>query len=100
MAPGITAGTWLLREILLTLNGAAPLGDSLTTVISLAAQYLLCRKRLENWFLWIAADLIYIPLYVTRGLPLTAFLYAVFLGMCMIGFREWRQTSAAKLSVA
>jgi nicotinamide mononucleotide transporter len=96
----IPAGTWLLREILLALNGAAPFGDSLTTVISLAAQYLLSRKRLENWFLWIAADLIYIPLYFTRGLPLTAFLYAVFLVMCVIGFREWRRTSTPKLSLA
>ena len=96
----IPAGTWLLREILLALNGAAAFGDSLTTVISLAAQYLLSRKRLENWFLWIAADLIYIPLYFTRGLPLTAFLYAVFLVMCVIGFREWRRTSTPKLSLA
>ena len=69
-----------------------PFWDSLTTVLSLAAQYLLCRKRFENWFLWIAADVIYVPLYLSRHLPLTAVLYAVFLGMCLIGVREWNRS--------
>jgi nicotinamide mononucleotide transporter len=81
--------TWGLREILIAVNGAAPFWDALTTVLSLAAQYLLCRKRFENWFFWIAADVIYIPLYLSRHLPLTAVLYAVFLAMCLIGVREW-----------
>jgi nicotinamide mononucleotide transporter len=81
--------TWGMRELLVRINGAAPLWDSLTTVLSLAAQYLLCRKRFENWWFWIAADVVYIPLYLTRHLPLTAVLYAVFLAMCLIGLREW-----------
>jgi len=81
-----------LREILLAVNGAAPFWDSLTTVLSLAAQYLLCRKRFENWFFWIAADVIYIPLYLSRHLPLTAVLYAAFLVMCLIGVREWKRS--------
>lgn len=85
--------TWALREILLAVNGAAPFWDSLTTVLSLAAQYLLCRKRFENWFFWIAADLIYVPLYLSRHLPLTAVLYAVFLAMCLVGVREWNRNA-------
>lgn len=89
LAATIPTGTWALREILVAVNGAAPFWDSLTTVLSLAAQYLLCRKRFENWFLWIAADLIYIPLYFGRQLPLTAALYGVFLAMCLVGLREW-----------
>ncbi len=92
----IPACTYGLRELLLAVNGAAPLWDSLTTVLSLAAQYLLCRKRLENWAVWIAADLIYVPLYLTRGLPLTAVLYAVFLAMCLIGLREWWRSWSAE----
>lgn len=86
---GIPLGTWILREILLSVNGAAPFWDSLTTVLSLAAQYLLCRKRFENWLFWIAADIIYVPLYLNRKLPLTALLYAVFLCMCLVGVRHW-----------
>jgi len=84
--------TWGMREILIAVNDAAPFLDALTTVLSLAAQYLLCRKRLENWWLWIAADVIYVPLYFSRKLPLTAVLYSVFLIMCLIGLREWLRT--------
>lgn len=84
--------TWGLREILIAVNGAAPFWDALTTVLSLAAQYLLCRKRFENWFFWIAADVIYVPLYFSRHLPLMAVLYAVFLAMCLVGVREWNRS--------
>jgi nicotinamide mononucleotide transporter len=86
----IPLATFALREVLLRVNGAAPFWDSLTTVLSLAAQYLLCQKRIENWFIWIAADLIYIPLYFSRHLPLTAVLYMVLLTMCVIGQAQWR----------
>lgn len=92
LAVAIPAGTWLLRAFLIAVNGAAPFWDALTTVLSLAAQYLLCQKRLENWALWIIADLIYVPLYLSRGLMLTALLYAVFLGMCLMGVKAWWQT--------
>ena len=61
----------------------------MTTAISLAAQYLLTRKYIENWYCWILADLIYIPLYVSKGLFLTAGLYALFLLMCLAGLKEW-----------
>jgi nicotinamide mononucleotide transporter len=88
----IPIATWGLRFVLIAVNGAAPFWDSLTTILSLAAQYLLCRKRLENWFCWIAADIIYVPLYLSRQLPLTAALYAVFLVMCLVGVREWNRT--------
>ena len=59
-----------------------PLWDGLTTALSLAAQFLLTRKIIENWYLWIAADLIYVPLYLSRDLNLTALTYVVFLGLC------------------
>lgn len=89
LAVAIPLATIGFREILLWLAGAAPFWDSLSTVLSLAAQYLLTRKRLENWFFWILADLIYIPLYFSRSLPLTAVLYGVFLIMCFIGLAQW-----------
>jgi len=88
----IPVGTWGLRELLIWVNGSAPFWDSLTTALSLGAQYLLCRKRIENWFLWIAADVIYIPLYMVKALPLTGILYGVFLVMCILGFRQWMVT--------
>lgn len=88
-------GTWGLRELLITVNGAVPFLDALTTTLCLVAQYLLCRKRLESWWLWILADLIYVPLYLTRGLPLTAVLYAGFMGLCVLGLKRWKQELVA-----
>ena len=56
-----------------------PWADGLTTSMSLGAQWLMSRRLLENWKVWIAADLIYVPLYVYKGLWVTVGLYAVFL---------------------
>jgi nicotinamide mononucleotide transporter len=87
----IPVATLALRALLIEVNGSAPLFDALTTVLSLTAQYMMCRKQLEHWLLWIAADLIYVPLYAARDLPLTAVLYFVFLLMCVKGWRDWQQ---------
>lgn len=93
---GVPLATWATRELLLWGNGSAPFWDALTAALSLAAQALMCRKRLENWLVWIVADLVYIPLYVRRHLPLTAILYAVFLAMCIAGWRAWRRDLLAR----
>lgn len=92
---GIVIGTIGLTVTLRAMKGAAPVLDAFTTVLSLAAQYWLNRKVLENWLLWIIADVLYIYLYITRGLRLTAVLYAVFLGLCIAGFLQWRRSLRA-----
>ncbi|HPE48566.1 MAG TPA: nicotinamide riboside transporter PnuC [Hyphomonas sp.] len=69
--------------------------DALTTALSLVAQFMLSRKWIANWWLWIAADLVYIPLYAYKGLWLTAGLYGIFLGMCIVGLIEWRRARSA-----
>jgi nicotinamide mononucleotide transporter len=66
-----------------------PWGDALTTVLSLAAQWLMSRRLVENWWVWIAADILYVPLYLAKGLTVTAALYVVFLLMCIAGLRGW-----------
>jgi nicotinamide mononucleotide transporter len=83
-----TAG---LAAYLRRVGDAAPWLDALTTVLSLIAQWLLNRKRLDNWFVWITADLLYVWLYVGRGLYLTAALYAIFIGLCLTGLARWRR---------
>jgi nicotinamide mononucleotide transporter len=72
------------------LEGASPALDAITTGLSVMAQWLLMRRFVENWYVWIVADLIYIPMYFSRGLPLTAVLYGIFLLMCVRGLIEWR----------
>jgi nicotinamide mononucleotide transporter len=86
---GITIGLMLyLRRI----PNTVPLWDALTTAISVAAQWLLNRKYLENWWCWIVVDVIYIPLYAYKSLYLTSALYAVFLCMATTGLFAWRAT--------
>ena len=86
----VVAGAIVLWQALHALGGAATFWDATTTSLSLGAQWLLNRKRVQNWDLWILADAIYVPLYLARGLTLTAMLYAVFLGMAFAGRRRWR----------
>ena len=62
-----------------------------SAVICLAAQYLLCRKKIENWWLWITADVIYVPLYASKNLPLTSALYAGFIVLCILGITRWKK---------
>ncbi|MEQ1828204.1 MAG: nicotinamide riboside transporter PnuC [Pirellula sp.] len=83
-----TAGLWTM---LYHVGGSASFWDALTTSVSLGAQWLLTRKRLENWLGWILVDIVYVPLYVYKELYLTAILYAVFLCMAIIGWIEWRR---------
>ena len=79
-----------LWRTLIFMGGAASLGDAVTTSISLGGQWLMNRKFVENWHLWILADVLYVPLYISRGLHLTAVLYAAFLVMAVVGLLEWR----------
>jgi nicotinamide mononucleotide transporter len=85
------AATCALFYYLRAVHDVAPLWDALTTVLSLAAQFLLTRKFIENWYFWIMADLIYVPLYIHRHLLFTGGLYVVFLGLCVTGLLAWRQ---------
>jgi nicotinamide mononucleotide transporter len=70
-------------------DAAAPVWDALIAGMSVSAQLLLARRRLENWVLWIAVDVIAIPLYWSRGLGPTAFLYLLFLGLAVAGLVSW-----------
>ena len=92
--------TPLMMRFLHLAGGAVPFWDALTTALSLAAQYLLSRKRLENWWVWIGADLIYVPLYIHRELYLTSALYGIFLMLCCIGLRDWRASMRPRAAVA
>jgi len=87
--------TWGLTVLLRAAHDVAPFWDALTTAISLAAQFLLNCKKIENWIFWIAADLVYVPLYAVKRLDLTAIVYVLFLAMCFAGAGAWRRALRA-----
>jgi len=80
-------------------TSTVPAGDAITTAMSLTAQFMLGRKLVENWFVWIAADVIYVALYCYKDLYLTALLYAIFIGMCVAGYRHWQRSIAGRLAL-
>jgi nicotinamide mononucleotide transporter len=107
-----TRGHWLVLTPLFLVGGLGlgalldrftdspvPYFDALLTAASLVAQWMMTRKLLENWLIWIVADLVYVPLFIQRGLPLTAVQYAVFLLLAALGWHGWRQSLRA-LSLA
>ncbi|MCB0930607.1 MAG: nicotinamide mononucleotide transporter [Mycobacterium sp.] len=88
------SGTAVLYPLLTAVHDSAPFLDALTTSLSLVAQWLLNGKWIESWFFWIAADCVYIPLYLSRHLTLTAVVYTLFLLLCIAGLRAWRNERA------
>lgn len=75
-------------------DAALPFWDAGTASFSLVAQFLQTRKWIENWVLWIAVDVVYVGMYVVKGLNLTAGLYALFLVLAGIGLASWRKSLA------
>jgi nicotinamide mononucleotide transporter len=90
IAIGILSGAVLVGFIMSTFTDAAvPYVDALTTTMSIAASILLLKKVWENWIIWIAMDLIAIPLYYSRELYVISGLYVVFLGLATYGAVTW-----------
>jgi nicotinamide mononucleotide transporter len=68
-----------------------PWWDGFVTALSLVGQYLLGRKYLENWLIWIVVNGVSIGLFAYKGLWLTVLLYVIFLVMSGVGWRTWLQ---------
>jgi nicotinamide mononucleotide transporter len=81
---------YILRE----LNDAAPNWDGLVFVGSMAAIWLQARKYVQNWYLWIAVDLVAIPFYYSQANLGLALLYLAYMLMCFWGLYTWRNDVA------
>ena len=92
---GATAVVWLIVASLMTAytDAAGPYWDAAVAALSITAQFLLSRRFLQSWYLWIAVDVLAIGLFYTRGLEPTAALYVIFLGLAITGLIQWRQTA-------
>lgn len=91
----IAAVGWIVLALITRrLPGAAlPWLDAALVSVSLVAQYMMTRKLLEHWLLWIAVDVVYVGLFINRQLLLTAILYTVFLALAIIGFVQWKRSA-------
>lgn len=94
LAAGVALGFVLRRHT----DSPVPFMDSTLTTVSLLAQWMMTRKLLENWIVWLALDAVYVPMFISRGLPWTAVQYGVFLLIAWTGFVGWRRALDASES--
>jgi nicotinamide mononucleotide transporter len=91
---GWAAGFVLLAYFLKTWTDTdVPHADGFLTAGSLLGQLLLSRKKVENWHVWIAVDILYVGLYLYKHLVLTAVLYGLFVLMAVVGLRAWSRAA-------
>jgi nicotinamide mononucleotide transporter len=90
---GATAAVWLMVASLMSAftQAAAPYWDAAVAALSITAQFLLSRRHMQSWYLWVAVDLLAVGLFYSRGLEPTAALYVVFLGLAVAGLIQWRR---------
>ena len=98
----LAAIVWLaLGQLTSRLPGASlPYVDAATTTTSLAAQWMMTRKLLENWTLWIAVNIAYIAMFVFKGLYLTAVNYAIYLVLAWLGHVTWKRSLATASNIS
>lgn len=93
LAGAATLAAWPLLGLVLvrSTDSDVPFLDALPTVASVTGQILLGRKRIENWPVWLAVNLVSIGLFAVKGLWLTVLLYAVFALLSVAGWRAWHR---------
>jgi len=82
-------GICALAVLLTLVRGSVPIFDASILALSLVAQWLMNHRKLQSWWWWMAVDVISIAVYIYKELYLIAVLYAVFLGLCVRGYRNW-----------
>jgi len=92
-------GMWayLLTAFLLYFytDASAPWVDSFVAVFSLVANWLLARRKIENWIIWIVLDVVYVALFAFKGLYLSSGLYFILLVLAIKGFKDWKKCLVA-----
>ena len=94
LVAGAAAGALLGASLHRFTDASLPYLDSTLTSFSLVAQWMQTRKLLEAWLVWLAVDVLYVGMFVRKGLLLTAGLYAVFLVLALLGYLAWRRSVA------
>ena len=72
-------------------DSTVPLWDSFTTALSIVGMWMLARKYIEQWWVWMVVDITSSALYVYKGLYFTAALYAVYAIISIFGYYKWQR---------
>ena len=84
---------WAGTALILTgfTDSTVPLSDAFTTSLSIVGMYMLARKYVEQWCVWLVVDIASSALYVYKELYFTAALYAVYAIIAIFGYRKWKE---------
>lgn len=74
--------------------------DTLLTGIFFVGMWLMAKRKIENWILWIIGDIISVPLYFAKGVTFTSFQYLVFTIIAIFGYLEWRKILDSKKQIS
>lgn len=92
---GVILATAAFVPLLAFLTNAAgasyPLLDATTTCFAVVTTFMVTHKVLENWLYWLVIDALSIYLYLAKELYITAGLFALYLVICVLGYRRWRE---------
>lgn len=72
-------------------DSRVPLFDSMSTALSIVAMWMLSRKLVEQWLVWLVVDMISVGLYIYKGIPITALLYTLYCVLAVLGYLRWRK---------
>ncbi|MEO8946336.1 MAG: nicotinamide riboside transporter PnuC [Gemmatimonadaceae bacterium] len=105
--------TWLVLGVIAVVSWAVlstvtsrlpgtklPYLDAATTTVSLLAQWMMTRKLLENWTVWIVVDVVYVGMFIYKGLYLTAINYGIYLALAVLGYVAWKKSLRTTASFA
>lgn len=92
VAAGVVGSAATIWVQLMFTDNPNPYVDSSLFAWSLVAQWMTARKWLENWVLWVLINTVSVPLYIVRGLTLTAGLYVGLWVLAVLGYVQWRRT--------
>lgn len=92
LIPVYLSGSFLMGWVLKNYSTASlPFADSFATVLCFMAQWMIAKRKIENWILWMVANPAYIIIYLIKDMPMYALLSAVYLAMAFMGYREWKK---------
>lgn len=77
-------------------DSSVPFWDAMTTAMSMVAMWLLSRKYIEQWLVWLVVDAITVGLYIYKGIPFTAGLYTLYTALAVVGYLRWKREIAVK----
>ena len=72
-------------------DSRVPFFDSMSTALSIVAMWMLSRKLVEQWLVWLVVDMISVGLYFYKGIPITAMLYMLYCALAVAGYMRWRK---------